>query len=57
MQLINHIFSTMDSESQPTHFNNSTLEIMVPQNLLPHIYGDNNSNLAQIWQVGIDDVK
>lgn len=40
----------LGSESQAPHLS-TTVEIMVPQKLLTHVYGENNSNLTQIQQI------
>ncbi|EXC44895.1 KH domain-containing protein [Morus notabilis] len=38
------------SESQAPH-SSAIVEIMIPQKLLSHVYGENNSNLSQIQQI------
>ncbi|PON53192.1 Polyribonucleotide nucleotidyltransferase [Parasponia andersonii] len=53
---------SLGSESQAPHSVTATVEIMIPQKLLTHVYGENNSNLTQIRQISgahvvVNDIK
>lgn len=43
----------LNSGSQPPQLTSTTIEIMIPQAFMSHVYGENNSTLNQIWQVGL----
>ncbi|KAF4347567.1 hypothetical protein G4B88_009923 [Cannabis sativa] len=42
---------SLGSENQAQHLAPATVEITIPQKLLTHVYGDNNSNITQIRQI------
>ncbi|KAI5336423.1 hypothetical protein L3X38_015690 [Prunus dulcis] len=42
---------SLRSGSQPPYLSSTTVEIMIPQTLICHVYGENNSNLNQIRQI------
>lgn len=42
---------SLRSGSQPPQLTSTTIEIMIPQALISHVYGENNNNLNQIRQV------
>ncbi|PSS07244.1 KH domain-containing protein [Actinidia chinensis var. chinensis] len=37
--------------SQPSHVASATVEVVIPQTLLNHVYGENHGNLSQIRQI------
>lgn len=53
MDVFSNFFCKLSSGSQPPQLTSTTIEIMMPQALISHVYGENNSNLNQIRQVGL----